>query len=362
MGYPTLTYTLTNGTTADATQVMQDFNDILNGITDGTKDVSINALTAAGTATLNGNVIAGSASSDDLTINASLASSIPIKTNNTYDIGGATAAPASIYLGAPSSRSTRITANQSLGASNTLVLPNGNGNAGQKAQTDGSGNLSWAWQGSYVSKNDNYTVLDTDGYSLIDVSVVNKTITLPTAADNTGRIITVRKAVSGAGTVTVKGEAAGETVDGISGSTGYVMDFNNESITLQCTGSVWIALSKHIPIDEVALTVTGTNWTTGTATGHAYKTNDSTSVWRFRFNIAGSISVAASSLTLTVDGVTFKNGPNQAVAAVGAGADQFATGYTGSNNGTIRIVQAGNTTPYSASGDVILESKPTFVV
>ena len=54
MAYPSLTYTLTNGNTADATQLMQNLNDLLNGISDGTKDVNINALTCAGTATLNG--------------------------------------------------------------------------------------------------------------------------------------------------------------------------------------------------------------------------------------------------------------------------------------------------------------------
>jgi hypothetical protein len=99
MANPSYTYTLTNGTTADATQVMQDFNDILNGVTDGTKDLSISALTVAGTATLNGNINLGNASADDLTITASLASSLAIKTNNTYDIGSATLGLRKLYLG-----------------------------------------------------------------------------------------------------------------------------------------------------------------------------------------------------------------------------------------------------------------------
>jgi hypothetical protein len=87
MASPSYTYTLTNGTTADASQVMQDFNDILNGVIDGTKDLNINALTCAGAVTLNGNVTVGNASSDDLTVTASLASTIPIKTTASYDIG-----------------------------------------------------------------------------------------------------------------------------------------------------------------------------------------------------------------------------------------------------------------------------------
>lgn len=99
MASPSFTYTLANSTTADASQVMQDFNDILNGVTDGTKDLSISALTCAGTATLNGHVNLGNSSADDLTITASLASSLAIKTNNTYDIGSSTLGLRKLYLG-----------------------------------------------------------------------------------------------------------------------------------------------------------------------------------------------------------------------------------------------------------------------
>lgn len=44
----TYTYTLTNGTSADADQVMTDFNDVKASLTDGTKDISVAAITAAG--------------------------------------------------------------------------------------------------------------------------------------------------------------------------------------------------------------------------------------------------------------------------------------------------------------------------
>ncbi len=99
MAAPSYTYVITNGTTNDATQVTQNSNDILNGVTDGTKDLSINALTCAGTATLNGNINLGNAAGDDLTITASLASTLPIKTNNSFDIGSATLGLRKLYLG-----------------------------------------------------------------------------------------------------------------------------------------------------------------------------------------------------------------------------------------------------------------------
>ena len=98
MASPSITYTFSNGTLSDATQVNTNFTNLIDGATDGTKDYSINALTCAGVATLNGNVILGSASGDDLTVNASLASSIVIKTDATYSIGSTTAALVAVYL------------------------------------------------------------------------------------------------------------------------------------------------------------------------------------------------------------------------------------------------------------------------
>jgi len=71
-----VTYSFTNGTSADADQVNQNFTDIINGTSDASKDMSINALTVAGALTANGNVTLGNSSGDDLTVTASLASTI----------------------------------------------------------------------------------------------------------------------------------------------------------------------------------------------------------------------------------------------------------------------------------------------
>jgi hypothetical protein len=46
MAVPSVTYNFVNGTPADADQVDTNFQDILNALTDGSKDLSINALTA----------------------------------------------------------------------------------------------------------------------------------------------------------------------------------------------------------------------------------------------------------------------------------------------------------------------------
>lgn len=122
MAAPSLTYTLTNGATADASQVMQNYNDILNGITDGTKDLSISALTCAGTATLNGHVNLGNASADDLTITASLASTLAIKTNTSFDIGSATKGLNAVYMGGTSTFTAKLIA-ATLSASRVYTIP-----------------------------------------------------------------------------------------------------------------------------------------------------------------------------------------------------------------------------------------------
>lgn len=144
MAYPSVSNTFANSTTADATAVNTNFTDLINGASDGTKDYSINALTCAGAATLNGNVTLGNSSSDDITVTGSLASSIAIKTTQSYDIGAATLGLRSLYLGSADSaaRSTRIIGG-TVAASWTMTLPTSGGTSGYRLQTDGSGTTSW---------------------------------------------------------------------------------------------------------------------------------------------------------------------------------------------------------------------------
>lgn len=87
MPSPSVTYTFSNSTTADASQVNQNFTDLVNGISDGTKDLSISALTCAGNVNLNGNTTIGNATSDTLTLTAYMASGAVPASHNTYDLG-----------------------------------------------------------------------------------------------------------------------------------------------------------------------------------------------------------------------------------------------------------------------------------
>lgn len=82
-----VTNTFTNGSTADASEVNTNFSDIINGTSDGTKDLSVAALTCASTVTFNGNVTIGNATSDTVTFTGRVASSILPSTDNANDLG-----------------------------------------------------------------------------------------------------------------------------------------------------------------------------------------------------------------------------------------------------------------------------------
>lgn len=112
MANPSVTYSFTNGTAADATQVNQNFTDLINGLTDGTKSLSIDALTCAGTTTLNGAVNLGNATSDDITVTGYLASALIPKTDATYALGGASNAWSALYVEGATSLDGAVTINE----------------------------------------------------------------------------------------------------------------------------------------------------------------------------------------------------------------------------------------------------------
>jgi hypothetical protein len=242
MANPAVTYTFVNGVTADAAEVNQNFTDIINGLTDGTKDLSISAITAAGTATFNGAVNLGNASADDISVNGSIATHVVPKTTGTYNLGSTSLGYLGMYQSAGASYTFSWLGSTSASASYTLTVPTATGVVGQGLVVSSSGVLSWKPIAvDTAAKSDAYTITDTDGIRtvLVTTGASDRIVTLPTAADNTHRIITVKKVDSGAGKITLKSDAAGETIDGVSGTTGIDVESQYEQITVQCDGSVW---------------------------------------------------------------------------------------------------------------------------
>ncbi len=143
MAFPSISYVFTNGTTADATQVNQDYTDLINGFSDGTKSLNMAAGTFSGTVSISGAVTLGLSSSNLITFNGSLNTSIPLSTTNSFDIGSDPFGLRSIYFGSGSSaHSTRLIGG-AVTSAYTLTLPVTAPSNGQIIQSDGSGNLSF---------------------------------------------------------------------------------------------------------------------------------------------------------------------------------------------------------------------------
>jgi hypothetical protein len=104
--------------------------------------------------------------------------------------------------------------------------------SGEKFAIFGTGNLNRVLQTSA-----NYAVTDNDGVEVVEVDATggNRTITLPTAADNEGRVITVKKIDAGGNNVILDGEGA-ETIDGAANIT-WAVQF--ESHTVISNGTSW---------------------------------------------------------------------------------------------------------------------------
>lgn len=89
------------------------------------------------------------------------------------------------------------------------------------------------------SQTANFTVTDTDkNMFLVDTALGNVTATLPTAADNTGKVLTFLKTTADANTVTVDGEGA-ETVNGAAST---VLNNQYEKVTVYCDGTEWFII------------------------------------------------------------------------------------------------------------------------
>lgn len=243
MAAPSVTYSFSNSTTADATEVNQNFDDVINGITDGTKDLTISAFQANGAATFNGAVTLGNATSDDITITGRIASDFDPKTAATYTLGDSTQTWQGLYLDNGATDGGAVYFN----AGTTAFLKSD----ASGADLDVGGFTGLDLKAAEIkrmslydeAKTADYTVTDTDGVSIIymTTSTTNRTVTLPTAADNAGRVITCKKVDSASGLLTVDGEGS-ETIDG---NTTYICPLQGDFVTVQCDGSAWHVIQKN---------------------------------------------------------------------------------------------------------------------
>jgi hypothetical protein len=149
------------------------------------------------------------------------------------------------------------------------TLPDADGEGNQALSTDGDGNLIWqtvassstataSAQGlvtSYaptvkssvkiVSGSGGYDILDNDGYDVIIVTYggADSTINLPTAADNTGRKLTLIKANDSSYITFFEGEGSEE----VNGRGSITLYRPYSSCTIVCDGTSWYTTTPATP-------------------------------------------------------------------------------------------------------------------
>lgn len=333
-----MTYSFTNGTTADASQVNTNYTDLINGLSDGTKDLNVNAFTAAGAATLNGNVTLGNSSSDTLTVTASLGSSISIDTNATYNVGGSTTGLASIYLG-NNTRTVRLVAG-TLTGSYTITLPAATAATGQIMVFNSSSTAEFRYPEKFTAaKTSNYTA--TGDETIIPVTCTGGavTITLPAASTMTGKRLTIfRTDTTLANALTIDANST-ETITGGHGATETVKMWTaGESLDLACDGTGWY-VTNHVSETKwndfaslaagTLITSTTGNPTYGTGTTHWARWRRVGNImhvnWHYSQTGAGTDSAAGMYLFNLPSGVTI----DTSVVTVNTGSSPQAANIKG---------------------------------
>lgn len=117
-----------------------------------------------------------------------------------------------------------------------------------------------------TAKSADYTVTDTDNIRtvLMTTSGTDRTVTLPTAADNEDRIITIKKVDTGTGVCIVDGEST-ETIDG---ALTVTLGNADEAITVQSDGTNWHVLESYRNGQSI-LAVSGANYTITDVDGYS---------------------------------------------------------------------------------------------
>lgn len=301
MAFPSVTYTFTNGSTADATQVNQNYTDLINGLSDGTKSLNVSAITALSTVTLSGNVTVGLSSTNTLTINSSIAANIVFQTNGSFDLGGSTIGAKSLYLGGTSTFTTRLLG-ATLGASYTYTFPASAGTTGQSVKTDGVGVTRFEYPDNVIvaAKTGNYGLTGVETVVFGDATSTAFTFTVPLAASFPYKRFTLfRKDTTFANSITVARTSADTFTDNVTtAATSTTLSTGGESIDLVSDGvSVWYILNRKSLGPWVTTTPTG-SWVSNATYSGFYRRNGEYMDFAVKVALTGSPTNASLSINL----------------------------------------------------------------
>lgn len=193
-------------------------------------------------------------------------------------------------------------------------------------KSDGS-NPDWAFLQSGTTKSADYTVTDTDGIQLVLMTTSNttRTVTLPLAGNNTGRVVGVKKVDSGTGFTTLDGNGS-ETIDG---SLTKSLLSQYEYMYVQSDGSNWhlINFFCNTYLSATKLRSAGVSLTSATAANITAALAIPDGEWDLRTTIGFDFGVGTVATSLEA-------GLSQTSATIPASADTLAVP---SSSGEIRL-------------------------
>lgn len=175
----------------------------------------------------------------------------------------------------------------------------------------GASDPAWSWESTSSGKSADYTVTDTDGFTtiLMTTAGTDRTVTLPTAADNTGRVLVIKKVDTGTGKTIVDGEGS-ETIDGL---TTYSLFYQYDWVRIECDGTGWQVIGANAGTTPQAVTVTGA-WSTNTTYTAKETRVGSWAYYDIHIALAGAPTSATLSVNLpsgrTIDTAKMSSGTN----------------------------------------------------
>lgn len=225
---------------------------------------------------------------------------------------------------------------------------------GQRLTAQGAGAPIWQWQstkaistGDYTANV--YTISDTDGFDVFDAttSTTDRTVNLPASANNANRIITIRKADSGSGKVTIARNGS----DTIEGDTSDALYGQYGSITLLLVSTTWYRLAAtDTATFTPSITVTSGGGTTSNNTAHWTRSGKFRSYESYgeHATMSGTIVLDFPTSNLPDGGPSFGTGSTGNSGSIRRTNSNGIAGTAGVNGSNIRLVTT--VTELQASG------------
>lgn len=202
------------------------------------------------------------------------------------------------------------------------------------------GQLNARWNGTTSAKSADYeiTLVDGVGVVLMTTGATNRTVTLPAAANSTNRVITVKKADTGSGSLILDGSGA-ELIDGAATQS---IGYENGFLTVVSDGTKWLVVSS----DQRPPSVNGGSINTGTWTIDGSLGNN------FRATATGDFTITPSNfrvgqvayVSISASGANRIITMSRSAAYVEGGASNTVTITTG-NRALFRILHLGESFP-----------------